>query len=317
MLLNIDEACSYLLRGEPVALPTETVYGLAAPLNQPETIDKIFSLKGRPKNNPLIIHLSSLSQILPYINFLPESASLLANAFWPGPLTLILPIKEGSIPQNVTAGLKTAAFRIPNNPLSLAIIEKIGPLVMPSANISGKPSATQASHVENDFGANFPVVDGGPCSHGLESTILMEINGFWKILRQGAIPAANIEFVLEQPISLHTNTNSSQPLCPGSLYRHYAPTAKLHLTPQPDNEEAIVGFSDRQYPPQYKLFLLGHSANPEEIASNLYSTLRSLDSQNIQTAWIDSHFPHHKLYSTIHERLIRGASAPLDPPKKG
>ncbi|MFA6915482.1 MAG: L-threonylcarbamoyladenylate synthase [Parachlamydiales bacterium] len=307
MRASVETAIFYLKQGQPVALPTETVYGLAAPLSNPDAIEKVFQLKGRPKNNPLIVHLSSIEQLSAYVDTLPENIQLLAQAFWPGPLTLVLPVNAGTIPSNVTCGLSTAAFRIPNHPQTLAIIDQVGPLVMPSANLSGRPSATQAAHVEADFGEDFPVVDGGSCTHGLESTILISLEGQWKVLRQGAIPASNLEFVLEEPVHIDESTDEEQPLCPGRLYRHYAPKAKLLLSKDCVQAEAILGFSDRNYPEEYPFFNLGRSSHPEEAANRLYACLRALDDRQIKSAWVDTNFPRTKLWSTIYERLHRAS----------
>lgn len=308
MHIDVEQACILLRQGQAVALPTETVYGLAALFQNEQAIEQVFSIKGRPRNNPLIVHLSSFDELQAYIDYPLEKIKPLTDAFWPGPLTLVLPVKSTVIPSIVTAGLSTAAFRVPRHPLTLEILKHVGPLVMPSANLSGKPSATQAAHVEQDFGRDFPVVDGGPCHQGVESTILMPTPTGWTILRQGAISLESLAFVLEDTPELDNRTEDKQPLCPGRLFRHYAPHAQLFLekTRLPD-AEAIVGFSDRAYPEGYAFFPLGNSSSPEEAAQNLYGCLRSLDNAGIKAAWIDLDVPKIGLWATIAERITRAA----------
>lgn len=306
MRLSLNQAADLLKQGYVVAVPTETVYGLAASLNYQKSIEKIYELKGRPSNNPLIIHLSDLSILDSYEITKPPFFEQLTEAFWPGPLTLVLPINEESIPSNARAGLPTAAFRIPSHPLILELLNLTGPLVMPSANLSGKPSATSPEHVENDFGLEFPILDGGACRHGLESTILYYEENSWKIVRQGAISQESFYHVLGyNPLIAGT----SKILCPGQLYRHYAPQAKLILSHQLSHlkNEVIIGFSDKSYPESCRVISLGRISHPEEVGENLYSVLRELDRRGIEKAWVDIDFPREGLLLTIAERLERAA----------
>lgn len=308
MLLNIEQAIQRLNAGDVIGLPTETVYGLAASLRFPEAIERIFSLKNRPQDNPLIIHISHLDQLLQFHPEFPPGFELLAKLFWPGPLTIVLPIDPQTIPEKVRAGLSTAAFRIPSGILALEVIENVGPIVMPSANISGTPSATKPEHVETDFGKDFPVLDGGFCARGLESTILIYGNGSWQIARQGALSQEKIAEVLE--VSLYAKQTVAQPICPGQKYRHYAPRTKLVPTQtiDPSYKGAIVGFSDKIYPTDAKLYALGSSEDPEEIARNLYSIFRQLDVDNTSNAIIDMRLPPHGVYLTIIERIQKACS---------
>lgn len=310
MRVSLETACALLQQGDVVAIPTETVYGLAASLSNPDAIEHIYTLKGRPANNPLIIHVGDASQVLFYTKDIPEGFEILANTFWPGPMTLLLPAEKEWVPSIVRADLDTVAFRIPSHPLTLQVLGYTGPLVMPSANLSGKPSATRPEHVENDFGNTFPVLDGGECYRGVESTILTYHNDKWEIVRLGALTAETFEPFLRYRPRVNEFVDEEYPVCPGQLYRHYAPLAMLLLDPILPNEgiEAIVGFSERQYPPQYRLFELGSSQNAEEVAKNLYRIFRLLDSEGIKTAWVDTHFPDSGLWTTIKER-IRKAGA--------
>lgn len=307
MHIDISTAVQMIKEGEVIAIPTETVYGLAAGLHQEQAVEKIFHLKNRPANNPLIIHISSLEEVQLLSCELPAEAKALAEAFWPGALTIVLPCKD-NIPLNVRAGLPTAAFRIPNHPLTLNLLKAVGPIVAPSANLSGKPSATSPEHVEDDFGSDFPVLNGGVCTRGLESTILGYNAGRWEIYRLGVIPAEAFFDVLGYIPGVLKLRKGENPLCPGQLYRHYAPKAHLALSKDFIPCEVIIGYSDRTYPEGYKVFYLGRSDNPMEVSQNLYGILRKLDQLKIDSAWVDMRIPTDGLWSTIMERLQKAAS---------
>lgn len=310
MRISLIEAQRLLESGQVVSLPTETVYGLAALLTHPQAIDAIFKLKGRPNNNPLIIHISNLNQIYDFAQKIPEGFDLLTKAFWPGPLTLVINIKENLIPYQARAGLSTAAFRIPNHPLSLEIISKCGPLVMPSANLSGTPSSTSPGHVEEDFGDHFPVIDGGTCQKGLESTILLHDQNRWKVIRLGALAPETFNSVLGYVPDIVGLKRGDEPLCPGQLHRHYAPKAKLTLTtffPQ-ELKGFVLGFHDVTYPVNCKVIAMGSINQPQSVAENLYATLRLIDSQGIEQVFVDIRLPKEGLWVTISERLQKAAN---------
>lgn len=188
MEIPFEEAKALLQSGNVIAVPTDTVYGLAAPLNSHQAIEYIYTLKGRPPQKPLTVHLSDLSQIFPFTKSLPKDFDTLANAFWPGPLTLIIPIDPATIPNTVRASLPTTGFRIPNHPLLLKLIDAVGPLLIPSANLSNRPPATTPQQIEAIFGPDFPILAGQPPHHGIASTILHHKENRWHLLRPGAIP---------------------------------------------------------------------------------------------------------------------------------
>ncbi len=225
---GIDLAARLLKAGEVVAFPTETVYGLGAPIFQPDTVEKIFAIKGRALDNPLIAHIASLEDCAQIAGELPESFFRLAEAFFPGPLTLVVR-KKGAVPSIVSAGLNTIAIRMPKHPIAIALIKAVGqPLVAPSANISGRPSSTTAEHVMADFeGRIGAVLDGGPCLHGMESTVI-DLCSFEQptLLRYGALSKEAIEAVLQQEIAVYTKGPKSSP---GMKYRHYAPKVPVRL----------------------------------------------------------------------------------------
>lgn len=307
MRLSLKKAIALIKQEEVVAVPTETVYGLAGSIRSQKALEKIFALKQRPSNNPLITHLSSADEILVFVKELPPGFDALAKAFWPGPLTLVVPVIEEALPTIVRAGLKTAAFRVPQNLLAMGLIQMAGPIVMPSANLSGRPSSTEPSHVESDFGEEFPVLDGGVCLKGVESTVLIFQADQWHIGRLGAISPEMIGEILGY-LPITPKLSKKQPLCPGQLYRHYAPSATLYLEKEQINESAcIIGFHERTYPNHRPLILLGSLNKPEEVAQNLYKALRELDEQAIKSAWIDMDFPKEGLWNTIRERILKAA----------
>lgn len=307
MRLLLEEAAETLLQGGVVAVPTETVYGLAASLASSKAIEEVFALKKRPGNNPLIIHIGRKEQLRELVESFPPGFELLAEAFWPGPLTLVLPVRESAVPERARAGLPTAAFRMPAHPIALELLKKTGPLLMPSANLSGRPSATAPEHVEQDFGTAFPVLDGGVCLQGVESTILIYQEG-WKIGRLGALPAAVFTPLLgEEP------PFARKAACPGRLHRHYSPKALLIAGDEiPEDAEALVGFEERRYPKTLPFFSLGSLKDPEAVARNLYRTLRTLDSQKVAKAWVDLDLPEEGLWATLKERLSRAVSGCRD-----
>lgn len=231
--LIVDEsrifmAVELLKRGEPVVFPTETVYGLGASIFLPEAIAKIFSLKGRPSDNPLIVHVASIEQALSLIEDVPPSFFLLAARFWPGALTLVLK-RQPHVSQSVSAGQPTIAIRMPSHPIALQLIRAVGsPLAAPSANLSGRPSPTCAKDAAEDLeGKVALILDGGPCSIGIESTVLSLAGPIPVLLRPGQITKEDLEEALGQEITLpHLGAAIASP---GMKYRHYAPRAQLRL----------------------------------------------------------------------------------------
>ncbi|MDP1835173.1 MAG: L-threonylcarbamoyladenylate synthase [Chlamydiales bacterium] len=305
--ISISEACQRLTSGQVVAIPTETVYGLAASLQSPDAIERIFALKKRPANNPLIIHLATAQDLLEFVPTLPFGVKELAAHFWPGSLTLVLPVDVARVPSIVRAGLSSAAFRVPSHPVALDILDQVGPLVAPSANLSGSPSSTTPAHIEEDFGDAIPVVDGGACDAGVESTILVFHEGQWQIARLGALSAEVFSELLGYMPPLLTNEN--KPLCPGRMHRHYSPKARLLLGTGPYRGQApiVVGYSDRRYEGARRVYTFGSSKSPEEVSHHLYEVLRHLDRRGVLVAWVDMEVPEAGLWKTIRERLFRAA----------
>ncbi len=222
-------AAALLSRGEILAFPTETVYGLGAPIFDDTAIAKIFTAKNRPADNPLIAHIASISDVERIAINIPKEFYQLAESFWPGPLSILLQAHP-DVPSIARAGLSTIVVRMPSHPLALALIAAVGqPLVAPSANISGRPSATCVAHILEDFEGKIPaVLDGGACAGGLESTVLSLQESEPIVLRPGAITREALAAVLKKPIHL-AKEGEDKPLSPGTKYRHYAPKAKIRI----------------------------------------------------------------------------------------
>lgn len=231
---DIALAAEMLRRGELVVMPTETVYGLAADARNEQAVAAIFTAKGRPQDNPLIVHISDLSELPALVKSVPESAKKLAAAYWPGPLTMILP-RADSIPAVVSAGLDTVAVRFPSHPVAQALIRQSGcPLAAPSANLSGSPSPTTVAHVAADLtGRVSAIVDGGACEVGLESTVVSLVGDKPRLLRPGGITLAQLQAVLGEVevdnAVTHKLKEGAVVASPGMKYKHYAPKAKVIL----------------------------------------------------------------------------------------
>ena len=313
MKVTIDQALSYLLRSHPVAIPTETVWGLAARLSDETAIHNIFTLKKRPQSNPLIIHLHSPLDLATYtMGPLPPGTETLMAAFWPGPLTLVLPCNTTLVPEVARAGLTTAGFRVPQDPTSLSLIEKSGPLVAPSANLSGRPSATESKHVEEDFGVDFPcLLADERCHFGIESTILLNKEERWHVGRLGALSLEEITPLLGyRPMLL---SKQEKPLCPGQMFRHYAPRARLTLSRSAwksfwsNQFDALLGFEDRYYDNAPPFISLGSSSNPLSCQHSLYRALRLLDEQQKTSVWVDCALSITSEWEAFFDRLTKAS----------
>lgn len=297
---TLKQIVNALLEGELVALPTETVYGLAANALNPSAVQKIFSVKGRPLIDPLIVHVPSLSQV-EQLAFLPEVAFKLSEIFWPGPLTLVLPKKE-IVPDIVTAGLKSVGIRIPSHPIFREILlESQIPLAAPSANPFGYLSPTKAEHVQKTLGKVVHyIVDGGPCTIGLESTILNLLDPEKpEILRPGPISAEDLKYVFGFKPSYKTrSSNKNAQLAPGLLKSHYSPRTPLKLFKSGENppiseipgKKAIV-FIKRpafiQNVPEFSTFWFSENGDLNEVSKNLFNLLEQLDNQELKTIFVE------------------------------
>lgn len=309
---DLLKASEILNREELVAIPTETVYGLAGNIYSDSAIKKIFEIKKRPFFNPLIVHIHSMEQVQDLAVDFPEKAQQLAKVFWPGSLTLILPKKE-SVPDLITAGKDTVGIRMPNHPLTLELLKNLPfPLAAPSANPFTHISPTKAQHVKNYFDGELEMVlDGGNCTNGIESTIVGFENGEPVVYRLGSISVEEIEKVIGK-VSVRNNKEQA-PNAPGMLEKHYSPRTKTYLVLD------ITAFI-AQYP-EKKIGLLLHSTDHEsfnvtsinylsktgnlkEAASNLYSAMHEMDLLELDMI-VAQRLPDHDLGQSINDRLQR------------
>jgi L-threonylcarbamoyladenylate synthase len=308
----VADAVDALSRGALIGLPTETVYGLAADATSGPAVARIYAAKGRPRFNPLIVHVSSLEEA-DRIGDLSADARRLAEAFWPGPLTLVVPLRRPSaVADLVTAGLDTVALRVPAHPVARALIARSGrPVAAPSANRSGHVSPTTAAHVEADLGSDVAVIlDAGPSEVGLESTIVGLANGRPRLLRPGATPRETIEDCLGRRLAgTGAGAGVAGVAAPGMLASHYAPKASLRLDAgEVRPGEGLLAFG--ALPPGASdaavIQNLSASGDLVEAAANFFSALRALDGK--VTAIAAMPVPETGLGEAINDRLRRAAA---------
>lgn len=312
---DIKYAKTLLEQGELVAIPTETVYGLAANGLDPDAVLKIYKAKDRPAFNPLILHMASMEEAKTLTSHFPKKAELLANAYWPGPLTLVLP-KHPKVPDITTAGLPSVALRIPDHPLTLQLLRHVSfPLAAPSANPSGYISPTTAAHVAKQLGNKVAyILDGGPCRVGIESTIVKIEETLPVILRLGGLSVEHIEKVAGRAKIASPQEN---PESPGMLSIHYAPAIPLildqHIEDQlhrfKDKKTGILSFQKDYsgHPQVIAAFTLSPTGNLEEAARNIFSYMRQLDELQPDIILAEP-VPDEGLGKAINDRLRRAAA---------
>jgi len=312
---GVNEAARRLAEGGLVAFPTETVYGLGADATNAAAIARLYEAKGRPLFNPLISHVEGLASAHRIARF-DATAITLAQAFWPGPLTLVLPRREGcEVADLATAGLETIAVRVPAHPVAHAILKAVGkPVVAPSANLSGHVSPTTAAHVQSDLAGRIElIVDGGPVAVGVESTI---VGCFERpmLLRPGGLPREEIERVLGRSLAQpprEIESDNGQPLAPGMLTSHYAPRARVRLNVRSlEPGEALLAFGPVPVAGQDQaaaILNLSTGGDLAEAATRLFGYLRSLDATNAPTIAVTP-IPVEGLGEAINDRLRRAAA---------
>jgi len=320
---DLDQALALLRAGELVGIPTETVYGLAADARQPEAVAKIFALKGRPADHPVIVHIAGREQLNDWACDIPDAAWKLADAFWPGSLTLILK-RQPHVPDAVTGGQDTVGLRAPAHPLTHALLQRFGGgLAAPSANQFGHVSPTTAAHVYAEFGDQVPLIlDGGPCQVGVESTIVGLTGDTPTLLRPGGVPREAIEAVLGQPLVHHEKPATAKVRVSGLLDSHYAPrtpllvgdlraieneayrrleagghVAVLHISPL---SGGVCGLDRHQMPDE-----------PEAFARALYATLRQYDEGSRFDVLLLERPPQSAAWLAVNDRVKRATSASL------
>lgn len=327
---KMREAAEIIRAGELVAFPTETVYGLGADALRPEASKKIYAAKGRPSDNPLIVHISRFEDLEYIAKEVPVQARKLADAFWPGPLTMIV-WKNEKVPYETTGGMETVAIRMPNHPVALQLIRQSGCLIAaPSANTSGKPSPTEAAHVALDMDGRIPMIlDGGPVGIGIESTIIDLTEQTPMILRPGYITKEMLEEVLEEEVKIDPGIIASdsltKPKAPGMKYKHYAPKADLvlvtgeagrviseiNLLVKKKQEQGLkVGvIATDETKEQYQADIvvsIGAREDEDAIAQHLYKILREFDDWNVDAIYSES-FQTPRIGQAIMNRLLKAA----------
>ena len=321
---NIARAAALLRAGKLVALPTETVYGLGADALDPQATAAIFAAKGRPADHPLIVHLPSAEHLPRWARRIPKEAIALARAFWPGPLTLILP-REEDVPDAVTGGQDTVGLRVPNHPVALALLAAFDSgIAAPSANRFGRISPTTAAHVEQELGERVDLIlDGGPCQVGIESTILDLSRDEPEILRPGAITAEDIARVIGRRPKVRgeavapAEETVDTPRVSGSLAAHYAPSTPLRLLPAAllvEEAAELAGEGSRVAvlahgcadPGDSRFSWIAAGADPAIYAHDLYAHLRALDALGADFILVEAP-PADPAWSAIADRLGRAA----------
>ncbi|MBS7576394.1 MULTISPECIES: L-threonylcarbamoyladenylate synthase [unclassified Enterococcus] len=294
--VGIDKAVRFLKAGELVAFPTETVYGLGAPATDSAAVRAVFQAKGRPSDNPLIVHVSNLSMVERYAKKIPKVFYQLVEQFWPGSLTLILEAKN--LPDEVTAGLSTVAFRMPDSQLTLNLIEQLGtPIVGPSANTSGKPSPTKAAHVFHDLdGKISAILDGGSAKIGVESTVVDLTGKTPLILRPGKVTLSDLKVILPKlEYDRHLISDEEIPKAPGMKYQHYSPSVSVFMVTGaeisriPDQADLAI-VADESFLSNFRhahTFVLSNNQSIEMATRNLYQALRQFDQSGISAIFVE------------------------------
>lgn len=317
---NIDIAAQILKNDEIVAVPTETVYGLAGNGLSADAVKKIFKAKGRPNDNPLILHISSVDWLYRYAENVPDLALKLAEKFWPGPLTMIMS-KKNIVPEETSGGLDTVAFRMPNNQWTLKLIEACDfPLAAPSANLSGLPSPTRAGYVYNDMKGKIPlIIDGGQCSYGLESTVIAFTENGVKILRPGGVTPEMLEQLCRVEIDKAVTEglkDGDKALSPGMKYKHYSPKAEVFMVKCDDND-SFADFVNKNFD-DYTIVLakkaenikaktLPYGRTAKQEAEKLFTSLRKADEMGAKKIYVQA--PNEEgIGLAVYNRLIRAAA---------
>jgi L-threonylcarbamoyladenylate synthase len=311
---QLQQAIELLRNDNVVCVPTETVYGLAASMYSEKAIEKIYTIKGRPRSNPLIVHIGRIQDLQTLCSDLPAPLQRLAERFWPGPLTILVE-KSDQVPLSITAGGTRVGIRMPNHPLTLELLKALPfPLVAPSANPYNAISPTTAKHVEDYFGSAIPLIlDGGPCEQGLESTVVGVENEQVVIYRQGMITAEQIESLVG-PIVVKNEAGEKQ-VAPGMTAKHYAPRTPTILCEHPesyamDAEGKAFLLFNKKYAalPSEHQYLLSESGHLEEAAQRLYQCLHEIDRKGYRQI-ICERLPDQGIGRAINDRLQRAGGS--------
>lgn len=329
---NLDQAAEALRQGDLVAFPTETVYGLGAIANNAQAVDRVFEVKGRPNDNPLIVHISNLQQLEGLVQEISPLAKCLMDHFWPGPLTVILPLVPGSLPDNVTSHKSNVAVRMPDNELTLELIDRVGfPLVGPSANISGKPSPTSLRHVLDDFEDRIKgVVDNQQelTQVGVESTVIYPHDDRVDILRPGVITPKAIEQVCQKPVSIlsaEDQLKNPNVASPGVKYRHYSPRQPvvfvesaetledwINILEQDPRRKGLIADDDHiarlvKFVSLDLVYSLGSAGDITMATRKLYDALRTMDASQCEVIYLQA-LPEGETSQAFRNRALKACS---------
>ena len=321
--IGYTQAINLLIAGDTVAFPTETVYGLGAIATNESAVAKIFEAKGRPQDNPLIVHIGSKEELQAFTHNVPNLAKVCMDTFWPGALTLVLPLQQGSLAKNVTAGLNSVGVRMPDHPVALELLSRLKqPVAAPSANRSGKPSPTKASHVFHDLNGKVPfILDGGATGMGLESTVLDFTSEIPTILRPGGVTKEMLERVIGPVHESKLTDHAEAPRAPGMKYAHYAPNAPVYLIEASlqkvqlaiesihSEQKKVALIATEQFKTTHVdyFFSLGKEHQLEDAAQLLYEALRSCDETDADIVLVPT-FSKQGVGTAIMNRLEKAAN---------
>jgi L-threonylcarbamoyladenylate synthase len=309
----LDKYVKLIRQGEIVAFPTETVYGLGADAWNRSAIQKVFAQKGRPPDNPLIVHICSIKMAEDFANIISEDARKLMEYFWPGPLTLIFP-KKPEVLDIITAGLDTVALRWPKHPLSQELISRTGPLVAPSANSSGKPSPTKAVHVKEDFGDDFPVIDAGETDIGLESTVLDISAEPYTIYRPGAVSLEEISNIIKKEIIFaQPSADDTAAKSPGTKYTHYSPQAMVKWLEGKAQKDSNALYLIHNQNLKSAGNIINYNGDYRRMAHELYDRFRQADHQHLKTIFIepfDATLSRQPIVKALRNRISKAIGYP-------
>ncbi len=317
---HLHEIAAALQAGAVIGMPTETVYGLAADARNEQAIKRVFEAKGRPEDNPLIIHIHDESQLGAFTTDIDDKVRQLMSRFWPGPLSIILPLKLGFLSQAATAGLHTVAVRMPAHEVARAVLKAADiPIAAPSANTSGKPSPTDGHHVLDDLnGRIYGVINSDSSVVGLESTVIDCTSNPFRIVRPGAITKRDLEAVLKDSVAIDTTQNAA-PISPGMKYKHYSPRQPVRvvenwtgIAPYIEQESRVIGVIAPSTMKQYikgDVHFIGLCKDVydyEEAAHNLYRALRDMDNSHVEVIYLHG-FVHNEDSAALNDRIYRAA----------
>ena len=314
----IAQAAQALRAGELVGIPTETVYGLAADADNEAAVAQIFAAKGRPTDHPLIVHVASSAQVARYAAQVPDFAQRLIDAFWPGPLTLILPRRPG-VAAAAAGGQDSIGLRCPSHPVAQALLRACGlGLAAPSANRFGRVSPTTAAHVQAELGSALLVLDGGPCPVGIESTLVDCTRGAPVVLRPGQITREQLQAACGRSVGQPAEPDAAAPRASGTLESHYAPQARVRLMQADELAQRVQALGtladnlalwSREPPPQLGAGVLWRAQPPraQDAARELFATLRELDLHGVQQIWVELP-PETPDWEGVRDRLKRAAA---------